>query len=233
MTPDGYGSDFFSDPSVLIRELDHVQAGTLFLLRQRESLGIKVESGIANVNELLAQVDVDLDEMTAKQSEVPPIELFSEAVTASDAKRAEETDSELARLRVMIAKVHEKCFAVGGGTMPALLMLERIETGLENLYARLAKVSPAFAEAKQKKKDAERLEQYKVAVAERKAAEQKLKIDAAIERAQMPIVRRTGRPPVKRMLPIAVVQKDPERSRAERRERERIGRLLYGRDGID
>jgi hypothetical protein len=228
MTPDGAGSDFFSEPADLIREIENLESGTVFLLRQCEALGIKVDSGIAKIGKKLSRMNADLIEIKGKLDGVPTVTDFSQTITNADVKRAEEIDGELVRLRAMIGKVHESCFGSGGATIPALLMMERIETGLEGLYDRLTKVCPAFAEAKQKKKDAERLEQYKLDVAERKIADQRLKIDAAIERAQMPIVRRTGRPLIKRMLPITFLQKDPEKSRAERRERERIDKLLYG-----
>jgi chromosome segregation ATPase len=230
MTPDGRTPDCLRHPADLVREIDRLESGTLFLLRQCESLGIKVEESIAKVSGRLSRVNADLAEMAGKLAAVPTVADFAETMTAADVKRAEEIDAELARLRAMIARVHECCLGATGKTIPALLMVERIETGLEDLYARFTRVSPAFADAKQKKKDAERLEQHKLDVAERKVAEQKLKIDAAIERAQMPIFRRTGRPLMRRMLPITVAQNDPERSRAERRERERIERLLYGAD---
>jgi hypothetical protein len=180
------------------------------------------------MSERLSRVNADLTEITGKLDSVPPVADFAETMTIMDVKRTEGIDGELASLRAMIASVHECCFGATGKTIPKLLMVERIETGLENLYARFTGVSPAFADAKQTKKDAKRLEQHKLDSAERKVAGQKLKIDAGIERAQMPIIRRTGRPLIRRMLPITIAQKDPERSRAERRERERIERLLYG-----
>jgi hypothetical protein len=91
-------------------------------------------------------------------------------------------------------------------------------------------VKPQFAEAKQKKKDEARFEQQRAAMAEKKAAEQKLKYDQAVERAQKPIKKRTGRPPVRRMLPITIQRTDPEKLSAEQFERERIEKLLYGEE---
>jgi hypothetical protein len=60
------------------------------------------------------------------------------------------------------------------------------------------------------------------------ADDQKLKYEQALERAQMPIKKRTDRPPVKRMLPITAKPVDPEKSLTDQIKRERIETLLYG-----
>ncbi|MDR0689852.1 MAG: hypothetical protein LBG08_06265, partial [Spirochaetaceae bacterium] len=151
---------------------------------------------------------------------------FKGTLTDGSLKRNEKIEKDLQYFSELIGKIYEKCIGKAKG-LSALLMLERIESAIESLYDRLAKVKPEFIEIKQKKRDEERSEQHRLAMAEKKEAEQRLKYEQAVERAQMPIKRRTGRPKVRRMLPIAIHQFDPEKLSAERLERERIERLLY------
>jgi hypothetical protein len=164
--------------------------------------------------------------MEAKKKTVPVPPEFHETLNEGSLKQAESNEKELSLLTEKISATHGRCLGPRKG-LPALLMLERVENALEALYERLSHVKPQFVEAKQKKKDLERLDQYKLAAAERKAAEQRLKYEQAVERAQMPIKRRAGRPPVKRMLPITVHPVDLDKLSAEQYERDRIERLLY------
>jgi len=99
---------------------------------------------------------------------------------------------------------------------------------LEAFYARMEAVSPEFAKAKQQKKDDERAEHARNERDVQKEVEEKIKFEKALERARMPIKRRTGRQLVGRMLPIDPRQKDAEKCHAEMLEHQRVEQLLYG-----
>jgi hypothetical protein len=193
---------------------------------------VAIEKGVETITGDLNRTDQNLTEMSRKCREISDTPEFSETLTDADVRAADELDNELAHLTKRIEDVHTNCFG-STGSIPAMLMLERVENALEGLYRQLACVKPQFADATQRKKDEERLEKLRLTLAEKKAAEQKLKFDQALERAQMPIKKRTGRPPLRRMLPIPMNRKDPEQSRAEQLERERLEKLLYRSDSAE
>jgi hypothetical protein len=228
LTPEGDSlEDFYRNPSKLIQELDRLEETNLFLIRESHGLQGQIDRNIRKVNTQMSMTDANLAEMQDIHDQIPVLAEFTDTLREGSVKYSEQIESELVFLTERIAHTHSRCLGNARG-MPALLMLERIEAALEDLYNRLQRVKPQFAEAKQKKKDEARLEQQMVAAAEKKVAEQKLKYDQAVERAQMPIKKRTGRPPVKRMLPIALQRADPETLYAEQFERGRIEKLLYG-----
>jgi hypothetical protein len=228
LAPDGHScEEFFQDSGWVLGELDRAHQENLLLLRESDAIDEEREAHLDRIGETMAVTEDGLAEMRSRHDGLPTLEEFTETLTEGTIKRSDKLESELSRLRKIVAHSHQKCLGEGGG-MPALLMLERIEKGLEDLYDRLSRVKPQFAEAKMKKRDELRLEQHKAAVAAKKAADQRLKYDQAVERAQMPIKKPTGRPPVKRMLPVTVTRADPDKEDAENRERERIEKLLYG-----
>jgi hypothetical protein len=230
VTPDGYEPlKFFVEPGDLIEEIEGLQEANRFLVSQCEAVELALEKATDPIVTEMKEADETIRSVSAKMSRSGQRTVVEEGLTEGDMKMAERLDGELGRLSKLIGRVHVSCFG-SGGSLPPLLMLERIESGLDDLLNRFERVHPQFAASKQRKKDEERLEKYKLMVAEKKSAEQKLKFEAALERAQMPIKKRSGRPPIKRMLPIGLNRKDPEQWRADQMERERIERLLYGRD---
>jgi hypothetical protein len=228
LAPEGHSPEYFyQNPGSLMQELGHMHEHNLFLIRECAALQTQIECDIKKVDTKMNVTDADLTEMQRLREGIPVLAEFTDTLNEGNIKLSEKIENELLFLTERIAETHGRCLGNAQG-MPALLMLERIESALEGLYSRLRCVKRQFAEAKQKKKDEARLEQQMAAVAAKKAAEQKLKYDQAVERAQMPIKKRTGRPPVRRMLPITVQLTDPEKLSAERFERERIEKLLFG-----
>jgi hypothetical protein len=186
-------------------------------------LEAQTDKAVGKIGQTLERTERGIVEVERLRSDFREVAEIGDEV---DPRICEALDREVRRLTELIATSHARCFGVWG-SLPPLLMLKRIENALEELYKRLRMVRPAFAEAKQRKKDEQRLERQKEEIAEKKAADQRLKYDQALERAQMPIKRRTGRPPVRRMLPIRVKAEDPEKCLAEQIERERIEKLLF------
>jgi hypothetical protein len=230
VTPDGLSwFDFFIAPSRLIGELDRLQSSTRFLVGQYESLSAALETRVEPLAIALETTGRSIESVEARLDGVPATSVFDGGLTDGDLSMAGQVDDELAHLTRLIERVHTGHFG-GSGSVPALLMLERIEAALEDLYRQFARVKPQFADAKQRKKDEERLEKHKRVIAAKKESEQQLKFEIALERAQKPIKRRTGRPHVERMLPITGHRKDPQQSLAEKKERERVEQWLYGPD---
>jgi hypothetical protein len=226
--------DFYKDPRNLMQELRHIENNTMSLVGHLDRLGETVEKNCEAIDADIAAVSHDLALLTERRKTLPPMGEFSESLTSATVKLGDQIDSELAYLTKLVAHSHVHCLgSKASQNLPALLMLERIANALDNWFLKLDHVDSQYAVAKQKIKDEQRLEQRKLDAAERRSIEQKLKADAAVERAQLPIKKRTGRPPVRRTLPITVSRKDPERFRAARLERERIERFLYGPELIE
>jgi hypothetical protein len=228
MTPEGRDPDeFYDGPERLIQQLDELERSNVFLVDEFESLSDCHEKRVENVETAIGRVDEAVADVQERAQGVAEVHELSEAISEDDVRASEQTNRELMYLTEIIARTHTNCFRVTGN-LPALLMLTRIENALEDLYRKMKAIRPVFVEAKQRQKDEERMERQKEEASEKKAADQRLKYEQALERAQMPIKKRTGRPPLKRMLPITAKAVDPEKSLADQIERERIEALLYG-----
>jgi hypothetical protein len=228
--PDGAtAEEFYQDPANLMQELGHMENNTLFLTAQLDQLSETSDRKREDIEADMGAVNGDLAMLTERRRAIPPLGEFAEALNPGTLKMGVQINHELSHLTNLIAQSHARCFGIRGSqNLPAMLMLERMANALDGLFLRLERVNRQYAEAKQKIKDDQRLEQRKIDLAERRNMEQKLKADAAVERAQLPIKRRVGRPSVRRVLPIPANRKDPERFRAARLERERIEQFLYG-----
>jgi hypothetical protein len=230
VVPKGLDPDeFFTSPRVLADEMDSQEERTLFFMKQFQSLEREFEKRLGRVTSRIDSADDDFRLAEAKVTGLPVIDEFTQKLTPSDVKYAASIEGELWHLNYLIEHAYANCFG-SEQCFGSLLMLERIEKALEDLYRLIGSINPAFVQAKQLKKDEKRMEKQRLEIEARKEAEQKLKYDQAVERAQMPIKKRTGRPPVKRMLPIKTHRPDPEQSQAEAIERERLESLLYGAD---
>jgi hypothetical protein len=217
---------FYTSPEVLIGELDHQERCDLFLVQVTQESGLELDKRLGKVSVQLDATDVQIEGMATKARKVPIVEERDFDLTEGDVKNAAAIEKELADLHRMVSRVYCTCFGPGS-SIGALSMLKKIEAVLERQYIRIQTVNSTFAQTIQKKKDEARSEQQRLELEAKKEAEQKLKYDQALERAQMPIKKRTGRPPVKRMLPNQGERVDPERFQAEALERARIHTLLY------
>jgi hypothetical protein len=235
IVPDGVGVEhFYKDPANMTQELRHMQDSIVILIGQLERLGHTFDKNCQAIGADLTATTTNLTVLTKQREALPSSSEFTSALNPATIRHGEQIESELVHLTKLVAHSHAYCF--GGAEsdlLPALLMLERIANALDDLFLRLEHVDDEYAEAKQKIHDEQRLEQRKLDLAARRTLEQKLKADAAVERAQLPIKKRTGRPSVRRMLPIAMNRRDPARDRAARLERERLEGVLYGPDLIE
>jgi hypothetical protein len=112
--------------------------------------------------------------------------------------------------------------------MGALMMLEKIEGVLEEMYRKVAFISPQFIRAKQKVKDKQRRDEQRRIRQEEALIEQKLKMDHVIARSLEPIKMKEGRPLYPRTIPRIVKHVEDEREIAAKREQRRLEAMLYG-----
>ena len=230
ITPEGHSmEEFYESPKKLEAEFDTLERENLFLIEQFRELEQEIEKGVNREHKMLSDTVEQLETVRKKLGVVPVVPDEPHTLTEADVREAENVENELKVLREMILETFVKCFGAGGD-ISTMGMLERIENALEDMYVKIEYVNPAFAEQKQKKKDYERSEQRRRDEALRKEAEQRLKVEQALERACRPIKKRTGRPMVRRVLPIKEKCTDEAALRAAMLEQQRIERLLYGED---
>ena len=230
ITPEGRKmEDFYASPKLLETEMDNLEKENLFLIDQYEALKIDLEKGENRESEMLSETNEQLKKVQARLAHVPKVEEIPEIPEEADHQASEALDKELETLNNLIKHTYLSCFHAEAN-ISAMMMLERIENALEGLYEQMEYVDPEFAGAKQKKKDYERAEERRAEESRRKEAEQRMKIEHALERATRPIKKRTGRPIMRRMLPIKIVDQDDEQYRAYLKEQQRIETLLYGED---
>jgi hypothetical protein len=215
-----------SDPSDLMNVFAMMESDNLFLMHRYNELKNNASGRVAPLNASIGKTDRTIDELQKKQKTVEFVKESRECLTDDDYRAAQAIEKEFERIDRLVRSAYVACFHRPADTS-AMGLLEHIENSLEAMYQALETVSPAFVQKKQKKQDEERLEKRRLDTAARKAADQRAKIDQAVERARMPIKRRTGRPMIQRVLPIVVRPVDEEKLRAERRERRRIEALLY------
>jgi hypothetical protein len=197
------------------------------MVEQYETRARLQDAGIEECTENLAVTEEGIRAMEERGKFVPVVQAIEYRLREGNVKRAAGIEAELLHLNELITRTHVKCFGPAQN-FTSLKMLERIEIALEELHMKIPEVSPAYFHMRQKKHDEMRLEQHRLDAQLRKELDQKQKYDQAVERAQMPIKRRTGRPKMKRMLPVKLHRIDPDQALAERREQERTDNLLYG-----
>jgi hypothetical protein len=220
---------FYTCPEVLVEELDREESSNLFLLQQYQEAAAEVGKRVGKVSRQLDATGSLCDTIEAKAMAIPVVEVVEMHLTDGDVKYAAGIEAELAELHRLITHAYETCCGPGGN-LGSLSMLKQIEKVLQRSYVQFQAVNQTFAQTIQRKKDEERLEQQRLEQQAKKDAEQKLKYDQAVERAQRPIKKRTGRPPIRRMLPNQIQTADPEKYQADANERARLEELLYGEE---
>jgi hypothetical protein len=233
MTPAGETKEsFFNSAEVLIGEMDHLEQRNLFLIQNYETLSVQNEGPITRTSMALGLTEEELRIIEAKRKGVPVIEKKRYRLWPGDISKSTAIENELQQLKIWITRTYVRCIDMEP-TDSSLLMLERIEMAIDRLYERIHEVNPVHLQNKQRRQDEIRFEQHRLEVQAKKEADQKQKYAQAVARAKMPIKKRTGRPPMRRMLPITLHRKDPEQSRAELEEKERLDELLYGKLDIE
>jgi hypothetical protein len=230
VTPDGYETkDFFDDPKKLMEELDAMEQDNCFLMEAYEDLLSDDAKRTSQMENKVRTTETEIRDVQTKWDMVPVVTESREVLMNGSVMEQEALEAELRLLADRIMETYVNCFGKTAN-LTSILMLEKIENALEDLYVRIQYVKPSFVEDKQKIKDEQRIEKHRLELLEKKEAGQRLKMEQALARAKMPIKKRTGRPPIARYLPIMFHRKDPEVCEAEALERERIEKLLYGSD---
>lgn len=198
--PDTKMFDFFTNPQVLLDEIEKVENENLFLIQHCHELQYEQETVTSAVKSDIRQTTAESDDLLnaiGKLNKVEQLIFTGEKNTPEN----ESMEKEINKLAKIVTQTYEECFNETAD-VNTLTRLERIENELEQMYRQLMSIDPEFIKAKQTEKDKKRREEQRKAKAEEQQKEQARKHKQALLRAQMPIKRKTGRPVHERLLPI-------------------------------
>ena len=215
---------FFQRPEQLIQELEQVEEENLSLIQEIKEMEHSEQRALDSIRDHLNKATQEKNQMEAAASHIPKVDAL-EFDNSSILKTVNETDLELKKLTKIVSTAYSRCFANKTDLSP-VMMLERIENGLEKLYQMSEEIPNSFLIEEQAAIDKDRREKQRIGKQKEKDREQKMKIAAALERANKPVKKRTGRPLNTRVLPIVHtrVKKDDKRAQDEKMQEE----LLFG-----
>lgn len=207
MTPEGEQPfEHFNKESVLTSDIEHLEEENLFLIKKCTEMETEKERGIQVMESNLAKATQEKDKMEEASNRVSLVDPI-ECDTTQLMKNTETIEEERVRLAKIVENAFIKCFSMKTDMNP-VMMLERIENGLELLYKKQSEISESFVQEQQTLIDKQRREEARIARQQQKIKEQKKKMEAALERAQRPIKAKVGRPTRERVLPVTFQRKE-------------------------
>jgi hypothetical protein len=186
----------YENPKYIIDEIIRKENENLLLIEWCSELTNEKDR---NVQEFSAQVK-HTDEATGKlKDQIDSLKVADliDPRTGQVTRETEIADRELDRLMRIVSRYYANCFKKSAD-ITALMMLERIEIALEDLYKIADRLDPQYLVEKQMLRDRSRREDQRRVKQELMAKEAQRKIKAALERSQKPVKRRLGRPLVGR-----------------------------------
>lgn len=225
LVPDKYTMfTYFSSPDKLIEEFTKIEKENLELYNVCHHYQGLLDQSLGAIEK---ELNITEEHTQKEKNNLINVIKKQQELIDRESPSPEEVDQELLNFGKMIRSTYVKCFGKDSN-VSSLTMLEKIENEMEMKFQKLEVISPQFIQEKQAIRDKERREEQRKAKQEKQAAEQKLKMEQAIERANKPINKKTGRPLYQRTIPIKVVRNDDARILALRREQQRQEKLLYG-----
>ena len=228
MTPEGENTaEYFDTPEKMTDCLHSIEDANLNLIAACQYYDNKLDSAnksLVRKSDETRALEMDVRQEIAKIPEVEEIPENAGDVISGE-QRVQEAEYE--RVKALVEHAYVCCFGKTADISP-LAMMERIEYQLDEYYQKIEYVSPEFVAAKQQQFDKVRREEQRREKQKRQEAEQKLKMDQAIERANRPIPKKTGRPIVARTYLSKHAAKDDDSRLQALMEQQRIENLLYG-----
>lgn len=229
IAPDGKGASyFFNDTDLLLSEFNKIETDNLFLIKEFLALNNTINFSKATGDEKLRRIEEAILSITPIVKEKVPEASYDDLETL---KNVNETfallNNEIQEIGSHILKTYVGCYNENPQT-DALHMLSKINADLESYYNKVEELSALFIKQKQAKLDKERREQIKLRAQKDKEELQRIKKEQAIERANKPIKRKTGRP----LLPRTALRKfkkdNSEKEKLLEMERMKQQEMLFG-----
>ena len=207
MTPEGEDAlKYFWNPEVLTNEMDKLEEENLFLIRKCREFEQQKERNIDMIKGDLEEAECELNQINEAAKKVTSIEPISFDKTQLF-QSINEIEKERMKLARVVEKAYLKCFSIKAEMTP-VMMLEKIENGLEKLYLQVQDITDHFVIEEQLKIDKQRREAARILKQQQSKKERKMKRDAAYERATKPVQKKMGRPLRTRILPVTFHRTD-------------------------
>jgi hypothetical protein len=234
---------YFTEPTQLLEVFTQLEEGNLFLIQNCQDIEQQLEELRQLHNDTSAAMAAETAALEAQMAALQA-QLNAEDAKAAALRRKVATEAEgagagagagtaaggakgdasadaldalLPELRARIVEVYERCGFRANASSDTISMLTALEGKLETLLGEIALLEPEYVAAKEKEKERER--RVRVREARLKAAQEahEIRQRRMLERAQAPVVKRTGKPIMYRsLLPKKVVLTktvDPEEER--------------------
>jgi hypothetical protein len=218
-----------TNPDALVNRFEDFEQENLFLVQTYEALAIEAEKKASNIKALIHKLEGGIVRVLKDSALIPVYHAPTYRRSEKGRQEGERIDQEIQYLGKLVRRSYTRSFG-NAQKMSVMGMLEHFESTIENLHKKFALVTPAFAAKKQKQQEEERKKQRRLEAQEQRIAEQQLKIDQAIQRARQPKREKSGRPLMRRMLPVVFRVDDAEAVRIEQAERKRVEKLLFQAD---
>lgn len=191
----------YSHPQVLLQEMEALENENLFLIQKCSELSNNRDRGVSLIEEELTKALRETDSVMAQQSRLKNVALM-DTRTEQIARDSDTVDSELARLTKLIRSSYIECFNKKAD-ITALMMLERLENEMEQMYHIAETIPQQLVMEKQSVIDKARREEKRRQKQEAQEREAHKKMMAALDRSRKPVNKRAGRPLMTRLVPIA------------------------------
>ena len=230
--PDGETVDYyFKDIKLLEQEFDNVEADNLFIIRQCIAVSDQINSGKSTCEEKLKAIEEALNNVApllqknnAENEETSQINYdYSKELR----QQLDATSKEVESITAEVLKTYINCYGEDP-KLNVMVMLNKLNNDMEDMYLRAESVSKAFIHQKQTILDKDRRERQRIAAQAAKEALANQKKEQALERAKMPIKKKFGRPVIARSTIRKAKRTDDEKLRRLAREQKAQEELLFG-----
>jgi hypothetical protein len=205
---------YFKEPEQLIVLMQWLESQNMFLVGHCQDAEALLEWYRAKFTESIRKNDEVLGNMSARR-DARKVELDEEVAAAERYKVVGEFrhgnelgEEEMTELLAAVRAFHVKLGYDSGSSVATVTMLTRIENAMQRLTESLGKMDRKLLKERARAKLLERMDLERLEKNARDKKEQDEKAQRAIQHAMMPIKRRSGRPPIGRMLPIHVESRD-------------------------
>jgi len=237
---------YFTNPVQLLEIFTALEESNLFLIQNCQDIETQLDelrtlhketsaSMVAETSALEEQMNILQAQLAAEEAKAAILrnkvrdnqnntssnEPNKTIIASSNDASAYALDSLLPELRARIVQVYERCGYKANASSDTISMLTALEGKLESLLSDLSGLEPEYINLKEKEKERQR--RIRVREARLKAAQEahEIRQKKMLERAQAPVIKRTGKPVMFRsVLPTKVVvtkevNPDEEREKEE------------------
>eukprot|EP00164_Ancoracysta_twista_P003350 GFYU01004474.1.p1 GENE.GFYU01004474.1~~GFYU01004474.1.p1 ORF type:complete len:570 (-),score=267.28 GFYU01004474.1:270-1979(-) len=223
---------YFTKPEQLLDKFLALEENNLFLIQNGQETESQLEELRAKERAIREQMDSETDSLKQQINQLESaIKAENEKAKALEERAQERTGAEakqqnLEKLSAKIADVYEKCGFDNSSRVGPITMLTNVETCLEDLLQCIETMDPEEFKSAEKAREKDRRQKARAEKMEEQRIIQENKIARSLARAQAPVAKKTGKPLMKRSLPIQKKKKDETQTTKKTTEEEDIKRYF-------